>query len=214
MKRSLFTIERVFLLISVYESLSDIVWVAQRSLKNYPRDILISSPSFNSLVKIRWVFSILIPITLRLFYISILGTLPRADRANGAEWMQNVKQTKKTHRPAAIPQFLEPFHTRSSQSTGTCRDPPVQPTSRKYVPWKPHLCECPLSMADRPSASTAPPAEIHLRCTSEKQFGEKVLMRAGRFKRAHRYTDALSNLLARFFRFENKIANMASPPDT
>lgn len=85
---------------------------------------------------------------------------------------KNGKQTK-THRPAAIPRFLEPFHTRSSQSTGTCRDPLLRPTSRKYVPWKPPLCERPFSMAGRPSASTTPPAEIHLRCTSEKQFREK-----------------------------------------
>lgn len=88
----------------------------------------------------------------------------------------NAKQTK-THRPAAIPRFLEPFHTRSSQSTGTCHGPLLQPPSRKYVLWKPPLCDRPSSMADRPSASTAPSAEIHLRCTSEKQFREKRLMR-------------------------------------
>lgn len=102
-----------------------------------------------------------------------LGWRRDVTRRNIKKKKKNGKQNKETHRPAAIPRFLEPFHTRSSQSTGTCRDPLSRPTSRKYVPWKPPLCERPFSMAGRPSASTTPPAEIHLRCTSEKQFREK-----------------------------------------
>lgn len=78
---------------------------------------------------------------------------------------------------SAIPQFLEPFRTRSARSTGTCRGPPSRPTSRKYARWRPSLPGRPSSMADRPSANRVPLAEIHLRCTSAKEFRRKKLMR-------------------------------------
>lgn len=78
---------------------------------------------------------------------------------------------------SAIPQFLEPFRTRSARSTGTCRGPPSRPTSRKYARWRPSLLGRPFSMADRPSANRVLLAEIHLRCTSAKEFRRKKLMR-------------------------------------
>lgn len=95
----------------------------------------------------------------------------------------NVKATYCTSRGrmpyllSAIPQFLEPFRTRSARSTGTCRGPPSRPTSRKYARWRPSLPGRPFSMADRPSANRVPLAEIHLRCTSAKEFRRKKLMR-------------------------------------
>lgn len=78
---------------------------------------------------------------------------------------------------SAILQFLGPFRTRSARSTGTCRGPLSQPTSRKYARWRRSLRGRPSSMADRPSANREPPAEIHLRCTSAKEFRRKELMR-------------------------------------
>lgn len=78
---------------------------------------------------------------------------------------------------SAILQFLGPFRTRSARSTGTCHGPLSQPTSRKYARWKRSLRGRPSSMADRPSANREPPAEIHLRCTSAKEFRRKELMR-------------------------------------
>jgi len=78
---------------------------------------------------------------------------------------------------SVIPQFLEPFRTRSARSTGTCRGLLSRPTSRKYARWRPSLPGHPFSMADHPSANRVPLAEIHLRCTSAKEFRRKKLMR-------------------------------------
>lgn len=85
---------------------------------------------------------------------------------------------------SAILQFLGPFRTRSARSTGTCHGPLSQPTSRKYARWKRSLRGRPFSMADRPSANREPPAEIHLRCTSAKEFRRKELMRIKKGDRA------------------------------
>lgn len=78
---------------------------------------------------------------------------------------------------SATLQFLGPFRTRSARSTGTYRGPLSQPTSRKYARWRRSLRGRPSSMADRPSANREPPVEIHLRCTSAKEFRRKELMR-------------------------------------
>lgn len=88
----------------------------------------------------------------------------------------NAKQ-KMSYPLSAVLQFLGPFRTRFARSIGTCHGPPSQPTSRKYARWRRSLHGRPFSMVDRPSANREPPAEIHLRCTSAKEFRRKELMR-------------------------------------
>lgn len=86
-------------------------------------------------------------------------------------------RSKMSYPLSAILQFLGPFRTRSARSTGTCLGPLSQPTSRKYARWRRSLRGRPSSMVDRPSANRELPAEIHLRCTSAKEFRRKELMR-------------------------------------
>lgn len=116
---------------------------------------------------------------------------------------------------SAIPQFLEPFRTRSARSTGTCRGPPSRPTSRKYARWRPSLLGRPFSMADRPSANRVPLAEIHLRCTSAKEFRRKKLMRIKKGTRPARSLARRVRARARArARKRGRIPSLVSKPQT